>query len=77
MSVTVTYLGLLAELAGKSSETFGDTASLFDLRASVVIKYPGFKDLSFVSALNGTIVHTDMEIKKGDHVILVPPPPGG
>jgi molybdopterin converting factor small subunit len=77
MSITVNYLGLLADTAGKDSESFEKSGSKKELLESVYTNHPEFRSLSFVFSLNGAITHGETQINKGDEITLIPPAPGG
>ena len=77
MSVTVNYLGILAEITGKSSELLETAGSKTTIMDEIMERYPGLKTYSFVISHNGVISHTEILIKKGDQITLIPPAPGG
>ena len=77
MEITVIYAGILAETAGKTKEPVTGVSSLFEVRTALAAKYEAFNKLSYVTSLNGVIVHEDAGIKEGDQIALIPPIPGG
>ena len=77
MSITVQYMGILAEKAGKPGETLETDGIKSSVMNYIIEKYPAFSDISFVVSHNGVITHGEAEIKKGDQVTLIPPAPGG
>jgi molybdopterin converting factor small subunit len=77
MSIEVSYLGIIAETAGICSESVEIARTKNLILESIMDKHPEFRKLNFVLSLNGTITHGDMEIKTGDQITLIPPPPGG
>lgn len=77
MSITVHYLGILSETAGKSLEYINSPGSKTQILQSILKKYPDFEKLNFVVSHNGVITHGEAEIKNGDQITLIPPVPGG
>ena len=77
MEITVQYLGILADKAGKTKEPITDVGSLYEIREKLAVRYNGFNELSYVISLNGVIVHDNVGLKEGDQVALIPPVPGG
>ncbi len=71
------YSGILAEKAGKAKEPFSGVKSLYEIRKILAARYDGFRDLSYIIALNGVVVHEDVGIKEGDQIALITPIPGG
>jgi molybdopterin converting factor small subunit len=77
MSVTVEYLGILAEVTGKSGESIEITGERDTVLEYLREKHPAIGGLSFVLAHNGKVVHGDASINDGDRISLIPPAPGG
>lgn len=70
-------MGILAQTAGIHSEIIPLTGKKSDILDFILEKYPELRKLSFVVSHMGCIVHGEADIKKGDHVTLIPPAPGG
>jgi molybdopterin converting factor small subunit len=77
MSITVHYLGILAETTGKSAEDIAASGTKAAILQSLFKKYPGLSELSFIMSLNGVVTHGDTIIHQGDQITLIPPAPGG
>lgn len=77
MEVTVLYSGILAEKAGKTKESLSGATTLSEIKEMLAVRYEGFSTLSYVTSLNGVIVHENAGIKEGDQIALIPPAPGG
>jgi molybdopterin converting factor small subunit len=77
MSITVHYLGILAEATGKSAEDIETSGTKNEVLGSILKKYPGLSELSFVMACNGVVTHGDADIHQGNRITLIPPAPGG
>ena len=77
MSITVNFMGVLADKAGQpkiSIEKGGLKSSILN---SILLAHPLLKDLSFAVSQNGIIVHGEANIIDGDEITLIPPAPGG
>jgi molybdopterin converting factor small subunit len=77
MSITVDYLGILAEKTGIASEVFEKAVSKKQLLDRIMDKHPELEGMNFVVSCNGVIVHEEESIKSGDNIVLLPPAPGG
>lgn len=81
MRVRLVYLGMLKELAGKSTESVevGDGARVSDLWKLLVGKYPKFANFagSAAVAVNEEYAPPETPLKDGAEVALLPPVSGG
>ena len=78
MSVTVNYLGILAERAGTGVESYELEGSVDSLLETIRKKHPGMGKLTCVPAINGVVDHgKNTRLKNGDRITLIPPFPGG
>lgn len=78
MSITLQYFGILAEVTGISNESIELSGTREKVIRAVLEKYPDLAELSFITAVNGKILHEDNAgIQEGDEIALIPPAPGG
>jgi len=77
MSITVNYMGILAEKAGTSKETFNLEGSKIKVVENILDRHPDLRILSFIVSHNGVIQHGETNVLSGDELTLIPPPPGG
>jgi MoaE-MoaD fusion protein len=81
MRLRVLFFGMLKDLAGKSDTTLDlpESATVGDLLAHFASQLPQLKDSlsSLAVAVNQQYAGTEMELKSGDEVALLPPVSGG
>ena len=77
MSITVQFLGILNEAAGRDHDEMDVSGSKESVLGAIVKKYPSVGNLSFITAINGRVSHGNATVREGDLVTLIPPAPGG
>jgi len=81
MRVTVRYLGMLREIAGRDGEPFElpDGASLGELYAALQARLPRLQSLrqAIALAVNYEYSQSEARLREGDEVALIPPVSGG
>ena len=77
MYITLQYLGILAEKTGTATERVELSGTKTEIIKAILKKYPALEKLSFITAVNGKVMHGNADIQEGDQVALIPPAPGG
>lgn len=73
------YFGLIAELTGVVEERFSSDkiASVYQLKKTLLEKYPSLSTVHFVLAVNQKIATDEVVINAHDELALLPPFAGG
>ncbi|TDE13162.1 MoaD/ThiS family protein [Dyadobacter psychrotolerans] len=79
MSVHVMYYGMLAELTGKTEESWiaGEELTVGEFRAQILDKYPAIREKKFKIAVNKQISDDLKLISDLAEIALLPPFAGG
>lgn len=80
MTITVKYLGLIADITNSKEEVFASTDSSLSTESLVknlIQTYNGLGNASFVIAVNKKLVTSDLKLNDNDTVALLPPFAGG
>jgi len=76
MAIKIQLFGQLKEIT-RESELFTDAADTEGLTREMAIRYPGLENLTYLIAVDRTIVQTNTPIKTGQELALLPPYSGG
>ena len=81
MKIRLRYFASFREIVGQSEEmlTVEDGASVADVRALLLVRYPRLHSVMERSAcaVNHGYVHVDETLHEGDEVVFIPPVGGG
>ncbi|MCX6322188.1 MAG: MoaD/ThiS family protein [Bacteroidia bacterium] len=77
MEVKVLFFGVLAEVTGTNFKNFRDVKSIGDLKLRIQDDFPEVVHYNYRISLNNEIINTDLKLKDGDEVALMPPFAGG
>lgn len=80
MKIRFKAFGIAREIIGQSEweEELPSSVTLDDLRITLISRYPSLKTVvSFSLAVNQTYVSSNLALKDGDEVAIIPPVSGG
>ena len=77
MEVKVLFFGILAEVSGTSLKIYTDVNSLGDLKLRIHDDFPEIVHYNFRISVNNEITDSNLVLKSGDEVALMPPFAGG
>jgi sulfur-carrier protein len=77
MEVKVLFFGVLAEVSGTGIKHFVNVKSMGELKLRIQDDFPEIVHYNFRISVNGKITDSDMLLKSGDEIALLPPFAGG
>jgi len=75
--ITVLFFGQLAEASGVRTASMNGITGTDELKAALVSRYPGMKNMLFNIAVDTEIAEGDVPVHAGSTVALLPPFSGG
>jgi len=75
--LTVTFFGVLSEIAGSSKITIENVNNTDELKLSLINKFPVLNKHNLLLAVNNKQIKTSTALKEGDNVSVMPPFSGG
>ena len=77
MEIKVLFFGVLAEVAGTAIKHYHDVRSIKDLTIRIQDDFPEIVHYNYRISVNSEITDSDLSLKAGDEVALMPPFAGG
>ncbi|MFC5285329.1 MoaD/ThiS family protein [Pedobacter alpinus] len=80
MTITIKYLGLIADITQKKEEVYTSISALLtveNLVKNLLQQYNNLSKTSFIVAVNTSIATNDLALNNNDTIALLPPFAGG
>jgi molybdopterin converting factor small subunit len=77
MEVKVLFFGVLAEVTGTDIKHYHEVRSISDLKLRIFDDFPEIVHYNYRISLNNLITDSDVSLKPGDEIALMPPFAGG
>ncbi|TSA37245.1 MAG: MoaD/ThiS family protein [Porphyromonadaceae bacterium] len=76
-TVNLIYFGSVMDITGTNSETIDAPATLNELNAWLISRYPGLSVISYRLSVNRQLITDNRQLVNGDEIALLPPFAGG
>jgi len=76
-NVNLIYFGSVTDITGIRLEKADVPATLNDLNAWLIDRYPGLSALTYRFSVNRQLINGDRQLADGDEIALLPPFAGG
>lgn len=77
MKIKVLFFASLRDIVRVPQLEISNCSGLNELKSKLAADYPGIMAIPFVIAVNNKIEHSDIALKDGDEIALLPPFSGG